>query len=236
MIAVVVPAHNEAECLGACIASIQQAATSNALHGEAVQIFVCADACTDGSERIAEQMGACVLRLDARNVGAARALGAQAALDAGARWLAFTDADSVVAPDWLAAQLSLNADAVCGTVSISDWGDYGTEMRQHYGRTYTDADDHRHIHGANLGVSALAYRRSGGFLPLVSSEDVALVDALQACGASIAWSAKPRVTTSARRDFRAPDGFGATLLQVAEIAAREASHETSRLTAAMVGG
>jgi glycosyltransferase involved in cell wall biosynthesis len=236
MIAVVVPAHNEAEYLDACIASIQEAATSNALRGEAVQIFVCADACTDGSESIALQMGARVLSLDARNVGAARALGAQAALDADARWLSFTDADSVVAPDWLAAQLSLNADAVCGTVVVSDWGDYGTDMRQHYSRTYTDADDHRHIHGANLGVSALAYRRAGGFLPLVSSEDVALVDALQACGVSIAWSAKPRVTTSARRDFRAPDGFGATLLQVAETAARESSHQASRLAAVALGG
>lgn len=235
MIAAVVPAHNEAECLSACIASIQQAATSPALRGEAVRIFVCADACTDKSESIAEQMGARVLSLDARNVGAARALGAQAALDAGARWLAFTDADSVVAPDWLAAQLSLNADAVCGTVAICDWGDYGSNMRQHYGRTYTDADNHRHIHGANLGVSALAYRRAGGFLPLVSSEDVALVDALQACGADIAWSAKPRVTTSARRDFRAPDGFGATLLRVAETAAQEATQQASRLTAAVPG-
>jgi glycosyltransferase involved in cell wall biosynthesis len=236
MIAVVVPAHNEAECLGACIVSIQEAATSHALRGEAVQIFVCADACTDDSVSIAMRLGASVFSLNERNVGAARAVGAQAALDRGARWLAFTDADSVVAPDWLAAQLALNADAVCGTVAISDWGDYGTDMRRHYSRTYTDADNHRHIHGANLGVSALAYRRAGGFLPLVSSEDVALVDALQACGANIAWSAKPRVTTSARRDFRAPDGFGATLLGVAETAARESSHQASRFNAVALGG
>ena len=38
--------------------------------------------------------------------------------------------------------------------------------------------------------------------------------ALQASGARIAWSAAPRVTTSARRDAKARGGFGDTLLQV----------------------
>ena len=54
----------------------------------------------------------------------------------------------------------------------------------------------------------------GGFAPLASSEDVALVQALEDVGASIAWSAAPRVVTSARRQFRAPGGFGATLARV----------------------
>lgn len=80
----------------------------------------------------------------------------------------------------------------------------------------TDADGHRHIYGANLGVSADAYQRAGGFKLLASIEDVALVQALQASGASIAWSAAPRVLTSARRSFHAPDGFGATLQRVAD--------------------
>ncbi|HUD32119.1 MAG TPA: glycosyltransferase family 2 protein, partial [Variovorax sp.] len=70
------------------------------------------------------------------------------------------------------------------------------------------------IHGANLGVSAEAYERVGGFRPLACSEDVALVEALQASGARIAWSAAPRVTTSARADARARGGFGDTLLAV----------------------
>lgn len=87
-------------------------------------------------------------------------------------------------------------------------------MREHYASTYNDVEGHRHIHGANLGVSAEAYRRAGGFQPLKSSEDVALVNGLLSSGAAIAWSATPRVVTSARRDFRAPDGFGATLLRV----------------------
>ena len=138
--------------------------------------------------------------------------GARMALAMGARWLAFTDADTTVAPAWLHEQVSLDSDAVCGTVSVTDWGVHGEPMRRHFNATYTDADGHQHIHGANLGVSAQAYHRAGGFAPLASSEDVAFVRALQAVGARIAWSAAPRVVTSARHVFRAPGGFGATLL------------------------
>jgi hypothetical protein len=87
-------------------------------------------------------------------------------------------------------------------------------VRTHHDLRYTDVDGHRHIHGANFGVSAAAYCAAGGFMPLTSSEDVALVAALRRDGASIAWSAAPRVVTSARRDFRAPRGFGQALLRL----------------------
>ena len=219
MIAVVVPAHNEAEHIGECLASLERAAQCARLCGEPVLRLVVLDDCSDATGPIARRAGAAVLAVQAQNVGAARAAGAELALARGARWLAFTDADSVVAPDWLAEQLALDADAVCGTVAVREWGSYGARMQAHYERTYTDADGHQHIHGANLGVSADAYRRVGGFKPLASSEDVALVEALRAAGARIAWSARPRVETSARRNFRAPLGFGATLLRIDEEAA-----------------
>jgi glycosyltransferase involved in cell wall biosynthesis len=216
VIATIVPAHNEAEHIGTCLLSLRAASQCSRLHGEEVMMVVVADDCTDSTAAIARQSGAIVLSVQARNVGTARAVGAQFALDAGARWLAFTDADSVVSGEWLAAQLELGSDAVCGTVAVRDWGSYGPRMQQHYERTYTDADGHQHIHGANLGVSADAYRRAGGFQPLATSEDVALVDALRKVGARIAWSARPRVETSARRTFRAPRGFGSTLLRIHE--------------------
>ena len=177
-------------------------------------VVVVLDQCTDATREIARDAGGLVVPVHVRNVGIARAVGADFALDLGARWLAFTDADSVVAPEWLADQLDQQSDAVCGTVTVRHWGAYGARMQQHYERTYTDADGHRHIHGANLGVSAMAYRRAGGFKALTSSEDVALVEALGRTGARIAWSARPRVETSARKTFRAPLGFGATLLRI----------------------
>lgn len=214
MIGVVIPAHDEQRCLRECLKSIQQAARHPGLLGEAVTILVVLDACTDASAAIAASLGVATLAISARNVGRARAAGAERQLEAGARWLAFTDADTVVSPGWLAAQVGLGADAVCGTVSVSDWSPHGLHLdrvRRHFAEHYLDADGHRHIHGANMGVCAAAYRRAGGFPPLALSEDVALVEALMACGADIAWSALPRVTTSARVDARAAGGFGDTL-------------------------
>lgn len=216
MLAVIVPANNEEDTIGPCLSSLGLAACWPALRGETVLLIVVLDACTDATAGIATAAGAQLVTVEARNVGVARAEGAKMALSLGARWLAFTDADTLVAPDWLHVQMSLCSDAVCGTVGVSDWGAYGESMRRHFDATYTDADGHQHIHGANLGVSAQAYRRAGGFEPLASSEDVALVRALQAVGARIAWSAAPRVVTSARREFRAQGGFGATLARVSE--------------------
>ena len=78
-------------------------------------------------------------------------------------------------------------------------------------RHYQDCDGHRHVHGANLGVAAQAYRRIGGFAALACSEDQALVDRLEQGGARIAWSCLPRVTTSARPHSRVEGGFASAL-------------------------
>jgi glycosyltransferase involved in cell wall biosynthesis len=214
MLAAIVPAHNEAQHIGRCLTALAVAAGDERLLGEAVVVFVVLDDCSDDTGRIALAHGATTLCSQRRNVGAARALGAEAAMARGARWLSFTDADTEVSPQWFAAQLAQGSEAVCGTVAVRDWGSYGHAMQAHFEATYFDVDGHRHIHGANLGVSTAAYRRAGGFDPLVCHEDVALVRALEEAGTSIAWSAAPRVYTSARRSFRAPQGFGATLARV----------------------
>ena len=213
MLGIVIPVHNEEDLLGSCLEAVVKAAASPKLRREHVHTLVVLDSCTDDSERIAAGLGVQTVKVEARNVGIARALGAQHCLDRGARWLAFTDADTLVSPDWLAEQLDQRSDAVCGTVAVTDWTGHPPQLALHFKTSYTDAPGHRHIHGANLGVSAKAYREAGGFPPLACSEDVALVHALQACGASIAWSAAPRVVTSARKNFRAAGGFGATLLR-----------------------
>ncbi|WPB55760.1 glycosyltransferase [Xylophilus sp. GOD-11R] len=215
MLGIVIPAHNEQDTIDDCLHAAREAATHPALQGEAVEIVVVLDSCTDATGVIAARRGAICLSADLRNVGAARAAGAEALLALGARWLAFTDADSCVQADWLAEQLALRADAVCGTVGVDDWSPHGEHadlLRAHFELTYFDRDGHRHVHGANLGVAAEAYRRVGGFRPMACSEDVALVDALQAAGANIAWSARPRVTTSARRQARAVGGFADALI------------------------
>ncbi len=211
MIGVVIPVHNEARLLASCLSAAIAAARHPALRGEPVRIVAVLDSCSDGSERIAAGFDVTRLSIQARNVGVARASGATHLLGLGARWLAFTDADSRVAPDWLVAQLALDVDAVCGTVAVDDWHGRPASVLARWRHTYRDEDGHRHVHGANLGVAARAYRRAGGFPPLACREDVALVDLLSATGASIAWSAAPRVVTSARGDARVRGGFGDTL-------------------------
>lgn len=225
MIGIVIPAHNEEITLGSCLESVNSSMRHPDLHGETVEVLVVLDSCNDASADVAGRAGVATLSLAARNVGVARAVGAEALLNRGARWLAFTDADTVVSSNWLVDQLSLGSDAVCGTVGVDDWsphGPYANLLHWHFLQTYSDRDGHRHIHGANMGVSADAYRRAGGFQPLACSEDHALVTALEATGARIAWSAKPRVLTSARRVGRAQGGFADALVNA--VAQRLALH------------
>ena len=211
MIGVVVPANDEEAMIGRCLDALKVAAQHTALGGEPVEIVVVLDACRDATQHLALAQGAACIAIEARNVGIARATGASALIAQGARWLAFTDADSAVATDWLARQVETAADAVCGVVCIDDWGDYSAEARAAYEAGYVDKDHHRHIHGASLGVSSAAYLRAGGFPPLRSSEDVELVRRLHRQGATIRWTNAVRVNTSARRVARAPDGFAAHL-------------------------
>lgn len=214
MIGIAIPAHNEVESIAAAVASAQRAGQHASLGGETVVVVVVADACSDATVAATTAMGARVLEVAHRNVGHARRVGAEFLLAQGARWLAFTDADSTVAQDWLVAQLALQSEAVCGCVWVHDWSAHGAcaaQIARAFAHRYHPVDGHRHIHGANLGMTADAYRRAGGFLPLSSSEDVALVEALEAAGVGVAFSAAPRVWTSARVDPRAPLGFGDAL-------------------------
>jgi len=215
MIGVVIPAHNEELYLEECLISVLAAAAHPLLVAERVQIVVVLDSCCDASRTIAERYPVTVLEVQARSVGVARATGASTLIDAGARWLACTDADTTVPPDWLAAQLAHDADAVCGVVEVDDWSPHHPQVRARYEACYTDCDGHSHIHGANLGMTSAAYLSAGGFPALACHEDVHLVRALQALGARIAWSRSVRVRTSSRVDFRAQGGFGSYLMGLA---------------------
>jgi glycosyltransferase involved in cell wall biosynthesis len=218
MIGILIPAHNEEDLLDECLNAALRASKHGLLAGEPVEVLVVLDSCTDRSAQIVSGYPVLSLSIDARNVGQARAAGARLLLERGARWISCSDADSRVADDWLVAQLGLGADAVCGTVTVEHWHesfDQAAQIRYH--RHYQARDGHRHIHGANLGISADAYRWAGGFKPLVCDEDVQLVRELELSGANIAWSHRPQVHTSARLDARARGGFGDYLRQLAQM-------------------
>lgn len=215
--AIVVPAHDEEELLPSCLAALHEAAgVARARHpGIRVRLVVTADACTDGTPVLAALGGAAVVRIAARNVGRARAAGVRAVLRRHrpeTLWLATTDADSVVPPQWLARQLEYAEqgwDAVAGTVTVADWTGHTPAAAREFTRSYgVWRDWHPHVHGANLSFSADAYLAAGGFAPLRTGEDHALIAALQGAGRRVRRAPDLQVVTSARSRYRAPAGFG----------------------------
>ncbi|WP_338538301.1 glycosyltransferase [Janibacter terrae] len=221
-VAVVVPANDEEVLLPRCLTALAHAvATLRAARPDVrVEVVVALDACTDGTAAVAARHGVHTTMVDARCVGAARAAGAVAAhelLEVGAThraagaWMACTDADSVVPADWLTGQVAAadgGADLVLGRVR-PDPLDLDGDTYREWSRRHTSAHPTRHVHGANLGVRWSAFAAVGGFAQVPEHEDVLLVEALLAAGASVA--AGPPILTSGRRAGRVPDGFSGYL-------------------------
>ena len=226
-VAVVVPAHNEEELLAGCLKALMRAGGKAASSGLRTQIVVVADACTDGTAAVARRAGARVVTTDARNVGAARALGTERALEDFERrgyrareiWLAHTDADTLVPPDWFAGHLRY-ADrgwsAVLGTVRVADWSPRPAGSARLFERRERLVPESDRVHGANFGVRADAYRRAGGFPAAETGEDRALAAALRRVGAPVALARESTVRTSARVSRRVDGGFSDYLSALAE--------------------
>jgi glycosyltransferase involved in cell wall biosynthesis len=219
---VVVPAHNEETLLAACLIAVRQAAATVSVP---VHVLVVADACTDRTASVARACGARVVRIRARNVGAARAAGMAellrltAASDPSAVWLATTDADTVVPPGWLQRQLryaSQGWDVVLGTVTVADWDGHPPHVTAAFDALYEfGAGPHPHVHGANFGIRSSAYLAAGGFRSLRTAEDHALLAAATEAGCSVLQASDITVETSARRRARAPQGFSHLLRTLA---------------------
>ncbi|QCW49344.1 glycosyltransferase [Nocardioides dongxiaopingii] len=219
LVHVVVPVHDEAALLPACLASLHGALDRlRAVRPDVVaRLTVVLDACTDQSGAVCARWAVDVVEEHAANVGAARASGTRRAhdladadgVDPRRVWVACTDADTAVPLDWLTDQVEVaeaGADLVLGRVEpdrtaspevVAAWRAAHADRRV---RTY----------GAHLGFRLAAYDAVGGFAPLREHEDADLVGRLLDHG--VPWAAAPRpVVTSSRLLGRTPGGFSAYL-------------------------
>jgi glucosyl-3-phosphoglycerate synthase len=232
---VVIPARDEAEHIERCLRAL---AAQRGLHpAVAFETILVLDRCTDATETVAHSTALAtgltlhVEHSPAPGVGAARRHGMDLACD----WLAeiepdgliaCTDADSAVAPDWLAAQLALvdaGADAIGGRIELDPIDAAALppaallrrEQRAGVRLTAVLADDpsaeHHFFSGASLGVTARAYRAVDGIDPVMALEDEGFGQRLAAGGWRIARSDAVTVRTSARTNGRAPRGLARDL-------------------------
>ncbi|WP_169304038.1 glycosyltransferase [Arthrobacter sp. CAU 1506] len=226
-IAVVVPVHNEEQLLGRCLRRLQRAMDA-LITGQphcSVELVVVLDRCTDQSAAIAEHTARsderiAVLAGDFGSVGAARAAGVCAALEAESHhvsaektWLACTDADTLVPENWLTSFVRLadaGADAVAGTVE-PDTASLAPGLLRAWRHNYAGQEPSTRVHGANLGVRASLYLAAGGFPALAEHEDVRLVEAIRSLGGVVLPAAHLQVTTSGRLKGRTPGGFAGYL-------------------------
>ena len=133
---IVVPARNEEDLVGQCM---QALANQNFVSPAEYEVILVLDGCTDETENRAKEVARnapdlTLYFLDgpAEGAGHARRVGMEAACDRllslglETGLIASTDADTVVAPDWLAAQLGCldrGARAIGGRIELS--GDDG---------------------------------------------------------------------------------------------------------------
>jgi hypothetical protein len=248
---VAIPVRDEEERLPACLRALarQRDRLGRAIPPTLVHVVVFANNCADRSASLARKLGA-GLSLDVRVVearlppatahaGAAR----RAAMDLAEDWLVeagekdgvilTTDADSQVAPNWIAENLAAfaaGAEAVLGSIDLDEEGarlpealHRRGELEDTYERLLTELSwlldplghdpwpHHATISGASLGVTRTAYCRVGRLPRVPVGEDKALIALLSRHDARIRHCPTVHVVTSGRTHGRAPGGVADAL-------------------------
>jgi cellulose synthase/poly-beta-1,6-N-acetylglucosamine synthase-like glycosyltransferase len=222
-VGVVIPARDEALTIERTVASVL-AALDRATRVAGCAVVVVAHRCEDDTAdraRVVLGDAGTVAATRTSTVGAARAIGVHhatrrlgAPLDR--TWIASTDADTVVGPDWIERQLDLADQGVAAVAGIVALGDAEPHLAARFRRSYragVAGGTHEHVHGANLGVRADVLRHHGGWHPLRSGEDQDLWRRL--AGTEVRHDPRLVATTSARLQGRAPEGFAADLARLA---------------------
>lgn len=246
-VSVIIPAKDESANLPSTLAAL---AAQTDLHGQPLpaasfEVIVLANNCTDATADVVRQQAArfphLVLHASELCLPAARAhVGRARRLlmdEACARLervgqpggiIASTDADTRVAPTWLAAtqaEVAAGADAVGGRILTNIAGRALAPLRRLQARDTAyrqlcarlevlldpaPADPwprhHQHF-GASLALTASAYRRVGGLPEVRFLEDEALCQALRRHDLALRHSPHVQVLTSARRRGRVEVGL-----------------------------
>ena len=248
---VAIPVRDEEKRLPACLHALarQRDRSGRSISPTQVRVVLFANNCTDRSASLARNLGG-ELSLDVRviearlppaiaHAGSAR----RAAMDLAEAWLVeagesdgvilATDADSQVAPDWIAENLAAfaaGAEAVLGRINLDEEGDQLPEalhrrgaLEDIYEKLLTELSwlldplehdpwpHHATISGASLGVTREAYCRVGRLPRVPLGEDKALVGLLSRHDVRIRHCPTAHVITSGRTDGRAPGGVADTL-------------------------
>ena len=248
---VAIPVRDEEKRLPACLHALarQRDRSGRSISPTQVRVVLFANNCTDRSASLARNLGS-ELSLDVRviearlppaiaHAGSAR----RAAMDLAEAWLVeagesdgvilATDADSQVAPDWIAENLAAfaaGAEAVLGRINLDEEGDQLPEalhrrgaLEDIYEKLLTELSwlldplehdpwpHHATISGASLGVTREAYCRVGRLPRVPLGEDKALVGLLSRHDVRIRHCPTAHVITSGRTDGRAPGGVADTL-------------------------
>ena len=233
---VVVPARHEEALVGSWLKAL---AEQEGISPEEYEVLLVLDRCTDKTEARAREIAEAHPHLElhfldgpGKGSGHARRMGMELAsarllsLGRPGGLIASTDADMVVAPDWLAAQLravSRGALAIGVRIelaegplpkSISRW--HTERGRRRYESLLSEPQqlgktEHWQFSGASLALTAEVYRKIGGLEPRVALEDEHLEAVLRQHGVPIERLLSVRVTTSARLEGRAKEGLARDL-------------------------
>ncbi len=228
---VLIPARNEEQLLPRCLHSVL-AAVAEVPAPNTCDLIVAVDSSTDRTVEVAEQLlrgrGRVVITNEGV-VGSARAHAARAALERydgpnSRCWLANTDADCIVRPEWLNQHLALAAnhvEALAGIIDVDSFEGHDSIVEERFRATYIIPPDgsHSHVHGANLGVRADVYLKAGGWRDVGTGEDHDLWSRLTNIDARRYSTSRVTVLTSGRRVGRAPRGFADALAAHNESAA-----------------
>lgn len=235
-IVVALPAHDEQDLIGDCLASVIRAVDSAQRSGvvRRARVAVAAHRCTDDTADQArsalalhpEVEGLVRIEREAMPVGSVRtrlvnaAVAAAPSLAGGDVWIFNTDADTLVPADWITATLrrarEQRADLILGLADLAEWP-VDRATREAYERIVADGltgTGHQHAYAANLAIRLTAFQRVGGFPALPHGEEHGLAAACRAADLTVISTLFPRVQTSARMPGRAAHGLGALLARL----------------------